>query len=58
LREKHFHLSSKSNLGSNVLLPPTASVKPYPAEPKREGLKKDEEEWLRMWLAWNELAIP
>jgi hypothetical protein len=38
--------------------PPTASVKPHPAEPKREWLKKDEQEWLRIWLAWNELAIP
>jgi hypothetical protein len=29
-----------------VLLPPTTSVKPNPAEPKREWLKKDEQEWL------------
>jgi hypothetical protein len=32
----------------HALLPPTASANPHPAEPKREWLKKDEQEWLRI----------
>ena len=30
----------------------------HPAEQKRKWVKKDEQEWLRIRLAWNELAIP
>jgi hypothetical protein len=39
-------------------LPPIISANPHPAEPKQEWLKKDEQEWLRIWLAWNKLVIP
>src|SRR5437870_1502938 len=42
----------------HALLPPTVSAELHPVEPKREWQKKDEQEWLRIWLAWNELAIP